>query len=58
MVARNKENDYAWRKSNIRRYSFTINKTNDKDVLDHLEKQPNKREYLIGLIRKDMKADE
>lgn len=27
----------------------------DFDVYEHLSKQPRKAEYLIGLIRKDMK---
>ena len=31
--------------------------TKDSDILDHLEKQENKTEYIINLIRKDMKHD-
>ena len=58
MVARDAEKYAKWQKDNLRQVVLKLHRTNDKDVLDHLEKQPNKREYLIGLIRKDMKADE
>ena len=43
-----------WRKESIKRVEFYLHKELDKDVLEWLEKQPNKREFLIGLIRKDM----
>lgn len=54
-MGRDMENLYKWRRNNIKKISFELNKTNDKDVIDHLEKQPNKRDYLIGLIRKDIR---
>lgn len=46
---------YKWRKEHIKRYNFDINKDTEEDVYRWLEKQPNKRAYLIELIRKDMK---
>ena len=42
-----------WRKESIKRIEFYLHKENDKDVLEWLEKQPNKREYLINLIKAD-----
>lgn len=53
-MGRNLENEVRWRKENIRRYSFTLNKVTNKDVYEHLEKQKNKRAYLIELIKKDL----
>lgn len=53
-MGRNLENEVRWRKENIRRYSFTLNKVTNKDVCEHLEKQKNKRQYLIDLIQKDI----
>ncbi len=55
IMGRDMEKLYAWRKENIKRYSFELNKTTEKEVFEHLEKQPNKRDYLISLIKKDMK---
>jgi len=48
------EHDYAWRKKNLRRYNFTLNKVTNKEIYEHLEMQVNKRDYLIKLIRKDI----
>ena len=53
-MGRDMENNAKWRKENIKRYEFTLNKTNEKDVMEYLDTKPNKREYLINLIRKDM----
>ena len=43
-----------WRKESIKRIEFYLHKENDKEVLEWIENVPNKREYLIELIRKDM----
>lgn len=56
-MGRDLENDKKWRKENLKRYILDFNKVKDKDVLDHLEKMPSKREYILGLIRKDMNGD-
>ena len=53
-MGRDKDHNYAWRKENLKRCDFYLNRTNDKEVIEHLEKQPNKREYLIRLIQEDM----
>lgn len=44
-----------WRKENVKRYEFYLNKSVNKTAYEHLEKQPNKREYLIKLIENDAK---
>lgn len=54
-MGRDMDKMYAWRKLNLKRYSFDLNKVTDKDVYDHLEKQPNKRDYIINLIKEDIK---
>jgi len=56
IMGRDMENLYKWRKENIKKLILDLNKTSDKDVIDHLDKQPNKKEYLIGLVRKDMEG--
>lgn len=56
-MGRNIENELKWRKENIRRYEFTLNKTTNKLAYEHLEKQPNKRAYIISLIEKDAKKN-
>lgn len=38
----------------LKPFSFRLNKQTDADVIEHLEKQENKRKYLIGLIKKDI----
>ena len=35
--------------------SMKLNKNTDKDLIEHLDKQSNKQEYLKKLIREDMK---
>lgn len=46
-----------WKKKNVKSIKFYINKDKEKDILEHLEKQQNKRAYLIDLIRKDMENE-
>jgi len=56
-VGRDKENYTKWRKNNLKQIPLKLNVVTDKDVIEHLEKQPNKREYIIKLIRKDMEGE-
>ncbi len=44
-----------WEKDNLRSYTFKVHKVTDKDICKQLDKQPNKRAYIIDLIRKDIK---
>lgn len=53
-MGRDVENDRKWRKASLFRYEINLNRENDKEVLDFFEKIPNKRQYLISLIKKDM----
>jgi len=46
-----------WKKKNVKFIKFYINREKEKDILEHLEKQQNKRAYLIDLIRKDMENE-
>lgn len=54
IMGRDKDNLAKWNKTNLRQFALKLNRTSEKDVIDHLEKQKNIRQYLIGLIRKDM----
>ncbi len=53
-MGRNKENLDKWSKEKKKRFEFYINKEKDKDVYEYFETIPNKRQYLIDLIRGDM----
>ena len=54
IMGRDKENLDKWRKQVQKRFEFYINKETDADVLEWFEKIPNKRQYLLELLRKDM----
>lgn len=43
-----------YNKENYKVVNFKLHKTNDKDIMEHLEAQPNKQGYIKDLIRKDM----
>lgn len=45
-----------YQRENLRQVKFALNRETDKDVIEHVEKQPNIRQYIIGLIRKDMQT--
>ena len=50
-------NPEAWkryRKANVKQISLAINRNTDADILAHLEKQPNRSEYVKRLIREDI----
>lgn len=53
-MGRDKENHAKWEKENLRSFTFKINRITEKDVYEYLEKIPNKRQYLIDLIKGDM----
>ena len=35
--------------------TMTLHKENDADIINHLDRQPNRTAYLKALIRKDIK---
>lgn len=41
-------------RKNRKLVSMRFNMVTEKDIYDHLMKQPNKQGYLKGLIRRDM----
>jgi hypothetical protein len=46
-----------WKREHVKRFTFYINKDTEADALNQFEKQPSKRQYLVDLIRKDIKGD-
>lgn len=57
-MGRDMEGLYSWRRENIKRVVLDLNKATDKDILEWIEKKPNKRDYLISLIRKDIEESQ
>ena len=56
-MGRDLENLAEWKKKNIWQYNFSLNYSADKEVIEHLEKIDNKKQYLIRLIREDMRRE-
>ena len=48
----------AWDKANTKKIAIKFMVKTEKDLLDHLDKQPNKAGYIKQLIREDMKKGE
>ena len=53
-MGRDMENLDKWRKQVQKRFEFYINKETDADILEWFEQIPNKRQYILELLRKDM----
>lgn len=45
-------------KKNTQRVAIKLNKLHDADILEHLDKQPNKQGYIKALIRADIEKGE
>ena len=43
-----------YRKQNIRRIAVNLSRIHDADILEHLEREPNKQGYIKALIRADI----
>ena len=56
-MGRNKEHYAKWRKETLVQLVLKLNRNNDGDIIEHLNAQPNKRAYLIELIREDMRTE-
>ena len=41
-------------KEHYRQFKFILHNERQKDIIDHLEKQVNKQQYIISLIMKDI----
>ena len=50
-----KRADLKFKKEMIKQVSLSLHKVNDADIIEFLDKVENKRQYLINLIRNDMK---
>lgn len=50
-------NKQKWERKNLKAISLKLNVKNEADVIKHLDKIPNKRAYIIELIRKDINED-
>ena len=51
-----KQLDYIkqYEKANTRQYKLRFHKVNDLQIIEHLDKQPNRNGYIRQLILKDM----
>lgn len=49
--------DVQYQKENCYRFTLSVNRNKNKDIVDHLKTIRNKSRYLINLIKKDMKKD-
>lgn len=50
--------DQDYMKNNIKVVQIGLNRTHDADIINHLDKQPNKSGYIKTLIRKDINQDD
>lgn len=50
-----KEYINQWKKDNCKQYAFRFNKELDKKIIQHLDKQEDKTNYIRTLIEKDLK---
>lgn len=48
--------DEKWRNEHTTRLHIRLMNESDKDVIEWLFQQPNKTDYIRGLIRKDMES--
>lgn len=53
-----KRADNKYKRERLTQVNFRLNKVLHGDVLDHLAKQPNKRQYIINLIREDIAREQ
>lgn len=54
-MKRRSEIQAKYDKVNTKGLYLKLHLVNDKDILDHLDKQPSKQGYIKEVIRKDMK---
>lgn len=53
---RTKAASLKYHKQMIKKAYFDLNRVNDSDIIDWLDRQPNRQGYLKELIRADIKA--
>lgn len=47
----------SYQKENLQRVVVKLNKTHDADIIQHLDRQPNKQGYIKALIKADMETE-
>lgn len=47
-------NSIEYEKKYLRQYTLKLNKKTQKQLIEHLDNQKNKRQYLCNLIEKDL----
>lgn len=52
------EYNKAYKKKYYKAYCLSFSSLNEPELIEHLERQPNKNGYIKMLIRRDMKARE
>lgn len=53
----NSKNVTRWQKANTKNYMFRFNFRNEQEIINHLEKQENKKQYIKALILADMEKN-
>ena len=50
------KNNYtkSYNKKIYKNYSFRLNKDTEKDIIDFIEMQSDKKNYFVSLVKKDM----
>lgn len=43
-----------WKRKNVLRINLQLNRTYDKDIIEHLQTVGSRNDYIRQLIRKDM----
>lgn len=56
-AAQKKAND-KYKKANTKTIGFSVSLKYDKDIINQLEKQENKSDYIKSLIRKDIASEQ
>lgn len=49
-----KKANAKWNKKNLKQFIFAFNKNSDADVIERLERVPNRTDYIRELVRKDI----
>ena len=57
-MARDNEKYLEWKRSTLKLWNINLHRENDKDIIDFLETVPNKRQYILDLVRADMEKKE
>ena len=45
-------------KEHYRQFKFILHTERQKDIIEHLEQQENKQQYITSLIKKDMEKEQ